>query len=179
MKKMILIVCNGNMQRSVIAEQCIDKALHQSGLDGKYTAVSRGIQGTCGTKSPEHKNLRKYPLEWSLTQPVLEEIGVTIPVDQVATQIDERIVEEANLILVMEKGVFLERPNSLVRQFPLSGFKMRMFCELDGKADDIADLYKQEDPAVVRREILRIDAVVKERITQVIALTEMLTIQKG
>lgn len=178
MKKLILTVCNGNIHRSVIAEQCINKALHQNGLDNAYHVLSRGIQGTGGEKSPKLKNLREYESEWSLTKPVLDEIGITIPIDKVATPIDARIVEEATLILVMEKGVLLERPNSLVRQFPSMRFKMKLFTELEDKADDIVDLYGQKNSAVVRREILRIDTIVKTRIKQLIALAEILTIQK-
>ena len=102
MKKIILIVCHGNMHRSVIAEQCINKALQQSGLESAYRVLSRGTQGTGGEDLPEHKNLRDYENEWLLTKPVLEEIGITIPVDQVATPINARIVEEAALILAME-----------------------------------------------------------------------------
>ncbi len=165
------------MHRSVIAEQCLNKALRQNGLDSAYHVLSRGTQGTGGEQPPEHKNLHKYK-EWSLTEPVLKEIGITIPIDQVATPIDVQIVEEATLILVMEKGVFLTSSNSLVRQFPSMRFKMKLFTELEDKADDIADLYGQKDPVVIRREILRIDTIVRTRIQQVIALAENLTIQK-
>lgn len=178
MKKLILIVCHGNMHRSVIAEQCINKALRQNGLDDAYHVLSRGTQGTGGEGSPKYKNLRDYEDEWKLTEPVLKEIGINIPSDKKATPIDARIVEEAALILVMEKAVLLTSTNSLVRQFPSYSYKMKLFTELEDKTDDIADLYGQKDPAIVRREIMRIDTVVKNRINYLIELAETLTIQK-
>lgn len=42
-RKLILVVCSGNMQRSVIAEQCINKVLKKRGLDDRYFVISRGI----------------------------------------------------------------------------------------------------------------------------------------
>lgn len=178
MKKLILTVCHGNMQRSVIAEHCINRELRHSGLDDRYRVLSRGTQGTGSDKDPppKHKNLRHYENEWLLAKPVLEKIGVNIPIDQEATPIDAQAVEEAAIIIVMERAVLLASPNSLVRQFPSSGYKMRMFTELENKADDIADLYGQKNSATVRREILRIDSIVKTHFKQLLALAETLTV---
>ena len=166
------------LARSTLTTEYLNKALQQSGLESAYRVLSRGTQGTGGEEPPKHKNLRDYENEWLLTKPVLEEIGITIPVDQVATPIDARIVEEAALILAMEEGVLLTSQNSLVRQFPSMRFKMKLFTELEGVSDDINDLYGQKDSVVVRREILRIDTIVKTRVNKIIAPAEILTIQK-
>lgn len=178
MKKLILIVCNGNIHRSVIAEQCINRALQQNGLEIKYAAVSRGLQGTGNTKLPQYRNLQGYPLEWSMSEPFLAKFGIIIPENQVTTSVDAKIVGEATLILVMDRGTLLERPNSLVRQFPLSGFKMRLFRELEGKTDDVPDCFGQRDPNYYRRTISMIDSIVKNCTKHMIALAEILTIQK-
>lgn len=178
MKKLILIVCNGNIHRSVIAEQCINRALRQNGLELRYTAVSRGLQGTGGTESPGNKNLRDYPLEWSLTKPILDELGITLPSDKVATPITVRIVEEAILILAMDRSVLLTRSNSLVQQFPLSGFKMRLFCELDGRTNDVPDCFGWHEVDRYRRVISEIHTIASGRIQLLLALAEILTIQK-
>lgn len=73
--------------------------------------------------------------------------------------------------------MLLTSQNSLVRQFPSMRFKMKLFTELENKTDGIVDLYGQKDFAIVRREIMRIDLIVKTRIKQIIALAEMQTIQ--
>ena len=173
--RMILVVCNGNMHRSVIAEECIKNALNKNGLTEEYFVLSRGLQGTGGTKPPKYPNLRNYPLEWSLTEPILDELDITIPTDKVSTPIDEKIVTESSLIIAMENGVLFTKENSLVRQFPKMRFKMKLFTELEDKADDIVDLYSQKDPAIVRREVMRIDSIVKTHLRQLLAWADSLT----
>lgn len=100
----------------------------------------------------------------------MDEIGITIPEDKVATLITADDVEKAALILVMEKGVLKEKSNCLYVQFPPHQAKMRLFTELEGKSDDIIDLYDQEEADLVRREILRISSVIDNRIEYLLRL---------
>lgn len=178
MRKIILIVSNGNMQRSVIAEQCINKILRERGLDGKYFAISRGIQGTCGTAPPKHKNLRDYPMEWKLAEPVLDEIGITIPVDKVSTPISASDAEQAVIILVVEKGVHKEKPNCLHFQFPQHKAKMLLLTELEDRNDDVIALYGQNDAALVRQEILKIVKILHTHFDDLIRLADGPIIEK-
>src|SRR3989338_7334523 len=73
--KLILVVCNGNVHRSVVAQLCITRELQRRSIDG-IACVSRGLQGTAGTALPQGRNLRDYPREWSLTKPVLDRLGI-------------------------------------------------------------------------------------------------------
>jgi protein-tyrosine-phosphatase len=50
--KTVLVVCNGNIHRSVIAEFCLNKALEEMNLSKRLIAISRGLQGTLGTALP-------------------------------------------------------------------------------------------------------------------------------
>lgn len=149
--KVVLVVCSGNIHRSVIAEHCLRKALEQ--YEGQFVVVSRGIQGTCGTRPPKGRNLRDYPKEWSCTKTVLDELGLVIPVEQQAMPVDLATVQSAAVILAMDRGVLLDRPNSLVRQFPQCGHKMRLFMELSGRPEDVPDCGSSGDPVLHRQVV--------------------------
>ena len=42
--RLIVVVCRGNMHRSVVAEACIKKIIQEHSLESGYQVVSRGIQ---------------------------------------------------------------------------------------------------------------------------------------
>ncbi len=144
--KVVLVVCNGNIHRSVIAEICINQELKKSGLENNIRCVSRGLQGTAGTPLPTGKNLRDYPKEWSLTKPVLDRLGIEIPESQQSTPVDAIIVRDATLILAMDEGVLRNHSNSMLSQFPEHHHKMRSFGELIGNAEDVPDCFGSENP---------------------------------
>lgn len=173
MKKLILTVCNGNIHRSVIAALCIEKALTERNLGEKYEVLSRGVQGTCGTTPTSFPNLMRYEREWSLTRPLLEEIGIEIPEDQTATPVDADVAEKASIILAMEKRVLLDLPNSLANQFPDCALRMRLFSEIAGEVKEIPDCFGQTDPKLYRDAILTIHSTVQTHIETLLRLADM------
>lgn len=173
MRKMILTVCKGNIHRSVIAALCIEKALKRLCIESEYEIISRGLQGSAGTDMPRFPNLISYPNEWSLTKPILEEIGIEIPAGQIATPITKEIISKSSLILAMDRAVLRVLPYSLINQFPNFGFKMRLFQELAGDTDDIADCAGETDIRIYRNVILSIDSIAQDRIMHILKLSEI------
>ena len=169
MKKLILVVCKGNIHRSVIAALCIEKALKDLNLESEYEIVSRGLLGSAGTNPPRFSNLRFYLTEWSLTSPILEEIGIEIPSSQVATPVTEDIVSNASLILAMDQNVMY----GLINQFPCFGFKMRLFQELAGNTDDITDCDGKTETQVYRDVILAINSIAQNHNTHLLNLVKI------
>jgi len=152
--KTVLVVCNGNIHRSVIAEFCLNKALEEMNLSKRLIAISRGLQGTLGTALPRGRNLCDYPLEWSLSSPVLDEIGIDIS-SHCVTLIDISVVEKASLILAMDRAVLVGKSNSLFRQFSKYSYKMRLFRELEGRPEDVPDCFGSSD-ATLHRHVIRL-----------------------
>ena len=144
-KKTILVICNGNIHRSAIAERCLARAIQQRGLGEEFLVLSRGLQGTGGTALPRHFNLRDYPLEWKLSEPVLDKLGIDLS-GHVAKPVSEYNVAESSIILAMDRKTLIYQPNSLVVQFPAYGFKMRLFRELEGKTEDVPDCAESDNP---------------------------------
>ena len=173
MEKLILTVCKGNIHRSVIAALCLENALKRLCLESKYEVMSRGLQGSAGTDTPRFSNLKSYPTEWRLTAPILEEIGINIPSSQIATPITKDVVSNASLILAMDRAVLCSLPHSLINQFPNLGFKMRLFLELAGSIDGIADCAGEADPEIHRNVILTINSIACDRITNILKLAEI------
>jgi|SRR3989344_1496846 len=167
--KIILIVCSGNIERSVIAERCINRALETRGLDSEFVAISRGLQTA---SPPVGKNLKDYEDEWLASSPILQEIGIDIS-DAVSTPVDLSIVEKASLILAMDKGVLVEKPNSLAKQFPEHGFKIRLFMELGRSTENVPDPYGRKDRETHRKVIELIHSVSTERLDALLNYVEL------
>lgn len=180
MKKLILTVCNGNIHRSVIAALCIEKQFRTRGLEDEYAALSRGLQGSCGTTTPRFPNLRCYKdPEWKYSQPVLERLGIDLPENQEATPIDLVVVERAALILVLDCDVLSRQPQKqpekspgLVQQFPEHGFKMRLYRELCGEVGDFHDCFGEHDPERHREVIEEIHSIACERFETIVKLAD-------
>jgi protein-tyrosine-phosphatase len=170
MKKLILVVCKGNIHRSVIAALCIEKMLKRLGRESEYETMSRGLQGSDGTEPPRFSNLRAYATEWLLTAPILEEIGIEIPLSQVATFVTEGVANDASLILAMDQGVLCGLPHGLINQFPHFGFKMRLFQELSGSTNDIVDCAGKTEIQTYRDTILAINSIVQNNIVHLLRL---------
>ncbi|MEK6841399.1 MAG: hypothetical protein AABX45_02290 [Nanoarchaeota archaeon] len=166
-------MCSGNIERSVVAERCINQALKVRGLDKDFVAVSRGLQKA---SPPVGKNLKDYENEWSASSPVLQEIGIDIS-DVKSTPVDLSIVEKALLILAMDRGVLIGKPNSLAKQFPEHGYKMRLFTELAGNIEDVEDPYGHKDQETHRRVIELIHSVSTERLDALLNYVKLF--QKG
>ena len=169
----VLVVCNGNIHRSVIAEICINQKLKKSGLENSIQCISRGLQGTSGTPLPVGKNLKDYPKEWSLTKPILDRLGIEILESQQSTPVDQCTISRAGLILAMDRGVLLDRDNSLVRQFPEHAFRMRLFRELEGVADNVPDCFGSDDPDLYELVICSIHRIAVEGLSTLINLVQL------
>lgn len=129
-QKTVLVVCNGNIHRSVITEMCLDRELKKRGSEN-VICISRGLESRPAGKC----NMTHFPDEWALTEPILKELGIIVSPDRRAVQIDWETAEEASVILAMDRRVL----RILWDRFPLSAFKMRLFSELVGKCEDIVD----------------------------------------
>lgn len=152
-KRIVLIVCNGNIHRSVVAEHCINLMLRSFDKDKEIIAMSRGLRGTMGSVVPKHRRMCEYDLEWSLTRPVLEDLGIDVDVfyTHINTPITIADVDRSSLILAMDRLVLSGLPNSLMRQFPQHQKKMRLFLELIGKQEDIPDCGGSPDAELHRQ----------------------------
>jgi len=149
-KKTVLVVCNGNIHRSVIAEICLNQELEveNSGMD--IRCISRGIE-----MRSEKRNMMNFPEEWALTKPVLEKLGITVSPNRKAQQIDLSSVEKASVILAMDRRVL----RILWEKFPSHTFKMRLFSELVGKCEDIVDCKGKLEPEAHQQANFRIKEI--------------------
>lgn len=164
----ILVVCYGNIYRSVIAELCLKRSLKEQYRD-EFIVVSQGIQGTCGSAPPKGKNLYDYPMEWSCAKPALDEVGLVIPKEQQTTPVDLATVKSASVILAMDRKTLLE----LVRQFPKYGYKMRLFRELEGKPENVSDCGGSNDRELHRRVITLIYRIANEHTNILLAWVKL------
>lgn len=146
-------------------------------MESGYEVLSRGLQGTGNSKRPTFENLRYYNLEWSLSSPVLEKLGIELPASQTVTPIDRTVVERAALILVMDLNVLCGNPkngaDSLVRQFPEHGFKMRLYRELVGSVEGFHDCFGERNPERHREVIEEIHRIAFERLETITKLADL------
>jgi|SRR3989338_5363893 len=152
MKKLILIVCNGNIHRSVIAEICLNRELEKRGLGDEIVCISRGLEKRDGGKC----RMMDFPTEWTLTKPVLRELGVVVLENRGAQLIDVDIIGKSSLILTMDRRVL----NILNQKFPQCTTKMMcLFSTLAvgcvgwqfAAGVDILDLKGITDPELHRK----------------------------
>lgn len=129
MKKLIVFVCNGNIHRSVIAEEYLNKILKKKQLNSKFVAISYGLQGTQGTAKPLHKKLIEYPKEWKASLPTLKKFKIDIS-NHSYQKITLAIAKKSAVIIAMDKKVFSTARNALVKQFPKARNKIHIFSEL-------------------------------------------------
>lgn len=159
-KKTVLVVCNGNIHRSVIAQLCFSRELVNIGEKTEFEVLSRGISAHM------YPDLRNYEMEYGHTEPCLKKIGVEIPIEQKATLIDEEVVKRASLILAMDDVVL----RILTAQFFDYVSKMRLFMELVGKKENVADCGGIDDAALHRKVVTCINEVTKAGIHTMIRL---------
>jgi protein-tyrosine-phosphatase len=140
MKKLIIFVCNGNIERSVVAAECFRSILIENKISSKFLIDSYGIQGTKGTVLPKHNNLSKYAKEWKVVKPILEKLKINIS-DHRFKKITLRVVKKASVIIAMDKKVYSKNKNALLKQFSEQKNKIHVFSEL------ILDHIDIQDPA--------------------------------
>jgi protein-tyrosine-phosphatase len=158
MRTLILFVCNGNIHRSVIAEVCTRNQLIESGLEGSYEVVSRGIKGMMSTSLSKFPNIRLYPLQWRLAEPSLRDFGINVPRGKITTPISREDAERAAIIFAMDRDVLSDLPNALETQFPDLRYKMRLFREIA----DVPDCADEKTEAAFRNVTHMIHSTVRE-----------------
>lgn len=164
MRKIVLVVCGGNIHRSVIAQLCLSRELVNIRQEAEFEILSRGIQGTI------YPNLRYYAMEYGHTEPCLKKIGVEIPLEQKAMLIDEEVVKQASLILAMDEMILRTKrtkegvPISLMAQFPDHISKTHLFMELVGKKENVPDCFGADDATLHQKVVTCIDEVAKTAI---------------
>lgn len=138
MKRLIVFVCVGNMERSPVAEYVTKKIINDLGLSNKFQVISRGIQGTAGTKPTRFRNPKDYTEIWQAMLPALQKFNINLQ-KHISTPITPEIIEKAAVVIAMAKNVLQQKPNGLKIQFPLYRDKFQLFMELAGKDEDVPD----------------------------------------
>ena len=159
--KTVLIVCMGNIHRSVIAELCIQKELAAKGRRD-IRVISRGIQGTGDNPPPKALNLRDYPAEYNSSKPYLDQIGIEIPHDKRSAPVDIQAVQEADKILASDRGIL----DKLIERFPKHADKMKLLSEISRASQDVND--PAGKPQEVGQVVLLIHHTVKQGIDTLI-----------
>ncbi|MFA5987941.1 MAG: hypothetical protein WC797_04830 [Candidatus Paceibacterota bacterium] len=135
MKKIILVVCRGNIVRSPFAEAVINKELARRGLDSKMQAISRGIQGTPVDPVPDKfSNISFYPNEFRNAKPILDKLGIDTT-KHVSKPVDKKTAESASVIFAMDEKNY----QGLNDLFPDLKDKIHLLSELVGKKEAIED----------------------------------------
>lgn len=158
MQKKIVIVCRGNIHRSVIAEACIRKRIVESGLSEQYAVLSRGVKDIPAATPAHLLNIRGFDVQWKLAEPSLRALGIEIPNDKVATPITREDAESAAVIFAMDRLVLSQLPNALAVQFPDLRHKMHLLMEIAGEAADIPDCAHEVSEEAFRKVTTMIHA---------------------
>jgi len=138
MKKSIIFICNGNIERSAIAAQCLNILLKKKRLTTKYRADSFGLQGTKNTPKPLYKKLSQYPKEYKAAYPTLKKLKIDIN-EHNYKKITLSAINSAATIIAMDKKVYASANNSLLKQFPFAKKKFHIFSEITIKHKNVKD----------------------------------------
>jgi protein-tyrosine-phosphatase len=165
----VLFVCKGNIMRSVIAELLFEKLVADKNLAGKYSASSRGMQGTPGWPVlPTHGNLKYYneangSNAWEQSQPSLKTLGIEEELKaHKAAVVTAKDLEKADLVVALNRDVLSDSSWGLKTQFPDYRDKMILFTEIVGSDEGIADpIESKENGNKYQRVVLQIDDVLK------------------
>lgn len=134
-KKLIVIVCRGNIARSPVAEQLINRKLQKDNLLDKYEVTSRGIQGTKVDPIPvRFPNIYYYKDIYKDAKPVLDELNIDLS-KHVSKPIDGNIAEQASVIFAMDDQI----EKSLFALFSNQRHKIKLFSELLGNKKELTD----------------------------------------
>lgn len=138
MKKQIIFICNGNIERSVVAAQSLRNILKEKRIGSKFSVDSFGLQGTKGTALPKHKHLSQYTKEWDAAKPTLQKFGIDISKHSFQ-KISGVVMKKANAVIAMDSKVYSTAKNSLMNQFPNYAEKIHLFSELTTDNMDTKD----------------------------------------
>ncbi len=178
-KQTILVVCRGNIQRSVVAGLLFRKIIKEQKLENSYDVISRGMMGTPGyPQAPTHNNLKFYNKnngrnEWENSLPTLQELGIAEELQKnKSTAVTKGDLETADLVIAMDKKVLSNSTWGLISQFPKYRDKIILFTELVGSKAGISDAAGAKDSGRHRRLILEINRIVQEGFEDVVKRLE-------
>ncbi len=133
--KTVLVVCRGNIARSPFVEAIIRQELVKRKLATRFTAISRGVQGT--TVDPEpvaYPNLTHYAPQYRDSKSTLRKFGVDLSLHR-STAISQKAAQTAGVILAVD----LQTKDALCKLFPTQADKMYLLSELVGGCQSIPD----------------------------------------
>lgn len=134
-KKLILIVCRGNIIRSPFAEAVINRKLARRNLDDRYLAISKGTQGTSVDPIPvKFPNITFYKNEFRFSKPTLDKFKIDIT-NRISKPVDRKVADRASLILAVDEM----NKKRLITLFPDLKNKIHKLSELIGKNEDFTD----------------------------------------
>ncbi len=143
--KNIIFVCEGNMERSVVAEHLFISLLKENSVSD-IEVSSRGTFGADGKKAPKFQNITHYPMEFNAAEPTLRELGLDLS-EQVAKRIEQEDVEGADVVVAMTQDML----DVLQDRFPDTKEKMVVFSD-----EDVPDGYQQSEADYHKKLILQI-----------------------
>ena len=173
-KKIILVVCWGNILRSTVAEALINKKISTHKLDEKYYCLSSGIQGTNGVPAPNYPNLKGFTDIYETVKIKLRELGIEEVAEHISTPVDSDIIQQASIIFAMGQDVLTgrkEHPEAgLMNQFIEASRKIHLFTELIDEESGIDDPYGAADASDYLSTINEIDRVLDRGFNQLISI---------
>ncbi len=123
--KRILVVCTGNVCRTPMAKALLQREVERAGLSDQVSIDSAGVYALVGGRASQG----------SVNAMAERDLDIT---DHQGKQLDFRLMDEADLILVMEEGqrrsIFMNWPNALRKTFLLT--------EMAGEHADVEDPYR-------------------------------------
>jgi protein-tyrosine-phosphatase len=172
MQLLVVMVCEGNVFRSVVAEQSLRAALKRRHLDQEIEVASRGIAGMPGTQPPRGENILAYTKEWPLIRPAVENLGIDLT-SHVSRPLDEAIMARASLVLAIDRHVLVGGDVSIISAFPYHAYKARLYGELKGTAEDMENCSGIMVSEPYRRVAEAIHHIATDRCAQIVALARM------
>lgn len=134
-KKVVLVVCRGNIARSPVAEFFLNSEIKKRFLDKDMIAISRGIQGTLVDPQPvKFSNISSYSALFAEAKPAIDKLKIDISA-HVSKPITSEDTEIADIILAVDKRT----KKSISDLFPDLSEKVYLLAELVGCDDDFAD----------------------------------------
>jgi protein-tyrosine-phosphatase len=134
-KKLILIICRGNIIRSPFVEAVINRELKKQNLAGLFLAVSRGTQGTAVDPIPvKFPNITFYKNEFRFSKPTLDKFKIDIT-KRVSKPVDRKLAVRASVILAVDE----KNRTALLQLFPDLKNKIFKLSELINKNKDFTD----------------------------------------
>ena len=146
----VLFVCTANQFRSPIAAACLLKNIEQENTDRKWTIESAGTWARVGLPAPD------------VALQIANQLGLNGLDRHLTRQIDQKLLDEFDLIIVMEIG----HKEAICSEFPSVCGRLYLLSEIvDGFAYDIPDPADSGiNPNEVGREIFMLTVRGKEKI---------------